>query len=122
VESAVTAAVVLPRERLSGLVAAGPRPSGKLVGNCEQRLFRRPDDGIHRGFDPVAEADIARGGAFFSNYEPLTPDDARRLVDHVVEFDRFTTPMQQPPAEFARPPTTGSRVSSAPPRARAGPT
>ena len=115
-EDDITASVVLPRDRLSGLDPADTRPSVKLVVNCEQQLFQRPDDGIHRGFDPVAEADIARGGTFFSNYEPLTPDDARRLVDHVVEFDRFTTPMQQRLAEFARHPTTGFVVSSAHPR------
>ena len=67
--------------------------SRKYVTNCEQLLFQRPDDAIHRGYDKQAEADIA-GGAFLSNFEPLTRDDARALVDDAVAFSKFTQPME----------------------------
>ena len=115
-EDDITASVVLPRTRLNGLEPGDRHPSVKLVANCERRLFQRPDDAIHRGFDPVAEADIATEGTFLSNFEPLTPDDARRIVERVVDFDLFTPPMQERIAEFARHPATGYIASSAHPR------
>ena len=34
----------------------------KLVENCEFRLFQRPDDAIHRGFDTQTERDMADPG------------------------------------------------------------
>ena len=52
-------------------------PSLKFVKNCEHRLFQRPDDAIHRGYDKQTEADFAQPGNFFSNYEPLTASMAR---------------------------------------------
>jgi hypothetical protein len=64
------------------------------VSNCEALLFQRPDDAIEPGFDEHAEADIASPGTFLSNYEPLTSEQVRSIVDHVVVFDRFTTPMR----------------------------
>src|SRR5690606_31573167 len=94
-EDDITASVVLPRTRLNGREPGDRHPSVKLVAHCERRLFQRPDDAMHRGFDPVAEADIATEGTFLSNFEPLTPDDARRIVERVVDFDLFTPPMQE---------------------------
>ena len=65
-----------------------------------------------------AEADIASPGTFLSNFEPLTVGSRRAgMVDHVVEFDRYTEPMKQLIAEFRR--TSGKPayvVSSAHPR------
>jgi hypothetical protein len=115
-EDDITASVVLPRESLTGLDPEYSHPSVKLVVNCERRLFQRPDDAIHRGFDKDAEADIARADTFLSNYEPLDARAARALVDNVVEFDQFTEPMQTLIREFAANPTSGFVVSSAHPR------
>lgn len=71
-------------------------PSRKFVSNCEYRLFQRPDDAIHRGFDKQAEADLARQGAnFISNFEPLTCEDVKVMMDKVVDFDAFTAPMKR---------------------------
>ena len=96
VEDDITASVVLPRERLSGLDAEFTDPSVKLVLNCETLLFQRPDDAIHRGADKQAEADIASPGTFLSNYEPFHARSRRRRSSgHVAEFDKFTSPMQQ---------------------------
>ena len=91
-------------------------PSVKLVANCERRLFQRPDDAIHRGVDVQAESDIAGPGNFLSNFEPLTVEQARTLVEHVVEFDRYTEPMKQLLAKFVEQPETEFIVSSAHPR------
>jgi len=94
-EDDITASVVLPRSALSGLDPEYDHPSVKLVSNCETLLFQRPDDAIHRGFDRQAEADIASSDTFLSNYEPLTCDQVRAMLDNVVEFDRYTEPMKR---------------------------
>jgi hypothetical protein len=94
-EDDITASVVLPRSALNDLDPEYGHPSVKLVNNCETLLFQRPDDATHRGLDRQAEADIASPDTFLSNYEPLTYDQVRAMVDHVVEFDRFTEPMKR---------------------------
>ncbi len=112
-EDDITASVVLPRERLNNLDPEYPNRSVKLSVNCETLLFQRPDDAVHRGFDKDAEADIASPGTFLSNFEPLTVEAARAIVDQVVEFDQFTEPMKKRLRDFAAHPTTGHVVSSA---------
>ena len=84
-----------PSASLSGLDREQKNPSVKLVANCETLLFQRPDEAINPGADWQAEADIASPGTFISNFEPLTVEQARALVDHVVEFDRYTDPMKR---------------------------
>jgi len=86
------------------------------VANCERRLFQRPDDAVRRGSDRQAEADIASSGNFFSNYEAFDAERARALVDHVVEFDRYTEPMKQRLESFLDDPPADYVVSSAHPR------
>ncbi len=116
VEDDITASIVLPRESLNDLDPEYPNPSVKLVANCERRLFQRPDDAVRRGLDRQAEADIAGDGNFFSNYEPFDAEQARTMVDHVAEFDRYTEPMKQRLQSFLREPEAGYVVSSAHPR------
>jgi len=116
VEDDITASVVLQRESLSDLDAEYPNPSVKLVANCERRLFQRPDDAIRPGADRQAESDIASAGNFFSNFEAFDREQARALVDHVAEFDRYTDPMKQRLESFLRDPQTDYVVSSAHPR------
>jgi hypothetical protein len=110
--------VVLPRESLNDLDPEYANPSVKLVANCELMLFQRPDDAIHRGADRQAEADIASGGTFVSNYEPIPFDQAVGIVEHVVEFDRYTDPMKRLLEGFASGDNGGPShvVSSAHPR------
>ncbi len=86
-EDDITASVVAPD-------ADPSKPSLKYVQNCETRLFQRPDDAIHRGYDKQAEADIATPGTFLSNYEPLTAADARAQIEDAVGFSAYTAPMQ----------------------------
>jgi len=115
VEDDITASLVLPRESLNNLDPEYSHLSVKLVQNCEERLFQRPDDAIHRGFDKDAEADLSTPGTFISNFEPLSVAQTRELVDHVVEFDQYTDPMKKMLAEFAAK-GKGYVVSSAHPR------
>jgi hypothetical protein len=115
-EDDITASVVVPRESLNDIDPRYSNPSVKLVTNCEALLFQRPDEAIHRGFDAQAEADLATPGTFISNFEPLSVEQARAIVDHVVEFDQYTEPMQQLLARFVKGCGYAYAVSSAIPR------
>jgi len=115
-EDDITASVTLPRKALNDLDPEYDNPSVKLVANCERLLFQRPDDAIYRGVDTQAEADIAGPGNFLSNFEPITIDAARALVEHVVEFDQYSEPMKHLLQSFADRPETDFVVSSAHPR------
>jgi hypothetical protein len=116
VEDDITASVVLPKSSLRYLDPEYRNESVKLLTNCEARLFQRPDDAIHRGFDKDAEADIASPGTFISNFEPLDAEKARALVDQVVEFDQYTEPMKRLIGAFVANPKPAWIVSSAHPR------
>ncbi|MGO9241949.1 MAG: hypothetical protein ACLQBJ_14190 [Bryobacteraceae bacterium] len=115
-EDDITASVVVPRESLNDLDARYSNPSVKLVTNCEALLFQRPDEAIHRGFDAQAEADLAAPGTFISNFEPLSVEQARAIVDHVVEFDQYTEPMKRLLEGFVKGCGVSYAVSSALPR------
>ena len=93
----ITASTVVPGSQL-GL---DPARSYKLVENCENLLFQRPDDAIHRGYDTQAERDIATPGTFLSNFEPLTRADAVAMRDDAVTFTAFSEPMAQLISRFA---------------------
>jgi hypothetical protein len=92
-EDDITASVVVPPHILSNRSTGGR--SAKFVLNCERRLFQRPDDAIHRGYDKQTESDFTQAGNFFSNYQPLKRKDAQALIDDAIGFDQFTAPMQQ---------------------------
>ena len=87
-EDDITASVVTPG-------AAADAPSWKFVQNCEARLFQRPDDAIHRGYDKLTEKELAEPGNFISNFEPLTLEDAQDIADEAIGFSKFTAPMQR---------------------------
>ena len=78
-----------------GAFAVAPHASRslKFVQNCEYRLFQRPDDAVHRGYDKQTESDFAQPGNFFSNYQPLTRADAQRELEDSINFAKFTPPM-----------------------------
>lgn len=115
-EDDITASVVVPRKQLTGLGASAVEPSLKFVRNCEYRLFQRPDDAIHRGYDQQTESDFSKPGNFFSNYEPLDGDTATEMLDDAIGFDRFTAPMQAVVRQAARGGASDYFVSSAHPR------
>ncbi len=116
VEDDITASVVLPRESLTNLEAGYPHQSVKLLANCEARLFQRPDDAVHRGFDKDAEADLAGPGNFLSNFEPLTQADVQKMLDNVVAFDQYSDPMKKLLSDFVTGGKTQFVVSSSEPR------
>ncbi len=93
-EDDITASVVVPRSQLKHLPEADNSPSLKFVLNCEKRLFQRPDDAIHRGYDKQTEKDFSRTDNFFSNYEPLKAETAREIMEDAIGFNQYTEPMQ----------------------------
>lgn len=95
-EDDITASVVAPRRALAGLPDwAEKETSLKFVQNCETSLFQRPDDAILRGYDKHTERDFARPGNFFSNYEPLSRETAKSIVEDSIGFDAFTDPIRK---------------------------
>ncbi len=95
-EDDITASVVVPPDRLEDVpeAASAPGVSLKFVHNTETRLFQRPDDAIHRGYDKFTEADFSRPDNFFSNYEPLPAKAAQEMIEEAIAFHQFTEPMQ----------------------------
>ncbi len=93
-EDDISASVVVPTGGIEYPPTWVSEPSVKFVTNCEFRLFQRPDDAIHPGYDKQTELDFSRPGNFYSNYQPLTRDEVRELTDDFVEFGKFTDPMR----------------------------
>ena len=92
-EDDITASIVAP----GGLISTPDSElSRKFVTNCESLLFQRPDDAIVRGYDKQTESDMsdAQANLFISNFEPLTPADARAMAADAPGLSRFTQPMQ----------------------------
>jgi hypothetical protein len=94
-EDDITASAVVPAGQLRHLPPGAQAVSYKFAVNCEYRLFQRPDDAVHRGLDKQTEADLARPDNFVSNFEPLTAEQAKALVERVTEFDDFSPPMRE---------------------------
>ena len=94
-EDDISASVVVSAQSLPNLSPKSSNPSVKLVKNCEYRLFQRPDDAIHRGFDTQTEIDMAEPDNFIANYEPLIGDSLEAIVEDVVEFQKYTEPMSK---------------------------
>jgi hypothetical protein len=116
-EDDITASTVVPAARLENLPEGTAKNlSLKFVQNCEQRLFQRPDDAIHRGYDKQAENDFVQPDNFFSNYQPLTPADAQEMIADALGFCQFTEPMQQFIREVAETGTPDYFVCTASPR------
>jgi hypothetical protein len=110
----ITASVTIPTSRLANCNSDYTNPSVKFIQNCENYLFQRPDDAIHRGLDKQAEADLAGNDNFISNFEPLDSNDANILYENIITFREFTQPMQDLIKAAAD--SSGYFVSSAHPR------
>lgn len=117
-EDDITASVVVPADRLTDLNPAYQQGSYKFVSNCENYLFQRPDDAIHRGYDKQTERDMAGPANFISNFAPLTRADATAIRDKAVGFTAYTPPMRDLVRAAAdnTPPGPDYFVSSAHPR------
>jgi hypothetical protein len=115
-EDDITASIVAPTRSLSGLPTDQPVGSVKIVRNCEYRLFQRPDDAIHRGYDKQTELDMSGKGNFFSNYEPLSRSQAWELISDTIGFEQFTLPIQRLIRDVAEGRTASAFVSPHQPR------
>ena len=94
-EDDITASVTLPARHFKYLDQRYKNPSVKLVENCEKKFFQRPDEAVNRGYDKEAEADLSLRNNFTSNYQPLTPEDAKRLLNNAINFDLYTEPIKK---------------------------
>lgn len=94
-EDDISASVVVPVEMLPNTSPKNTNPSVKLVRNCEYRLFQRPDDAIHRGFDKQTEKDMALRDNFLANFEPLGGELLSNIIDDVMGFGQYTDPMRK---------------------------
>lgn len=115
-EDDITASTVIAVERLSGLNSEFRHLCVKLVDNCEEHLFQRPDEAINRGSDLQTEADLSEGNSFISNFEPMQCEDARKIIEDVVNFEKFSLPMQNLIRDAAKMNGASYFVSSAHPR------
>jgi phosphoenolpyruvate carboxykinase (diphosphate) len=115
-EDDITASIVVPAGAVQNLNPDYSNPSVKFAKNCEARLFQRPDEAIHRGYDKQTESDLAQPGNFLSNFEPLTAADARALVEDAMGFVKYTEPMQKLVLAAAKNDGPDYFVSSAHPR------
>lgn len=93
-EDDITASITIPYSQLENLNPEFKNPSVKLVINCESYLFQRPDEAVIRGYDKEAEHDIVQNNTFVTNYEPLTFDNANELYEDVINFEKYTEPVQ----------------------------
>lgn len=93
-EDDISVSATLPAAALDCL-ATSDGGSVKIVENCEAHLFQRPDDAINRGRDTQTEADLADGNNFISNFEPLSSDFAREIVDDAIHFYEYSKPMRR---------------------------
>ena len=115
-EDDISCSVVVPASDAGNVgPAVDTAGSYKFVENCEYRLFQRPDDAVHRGLDKQTEWDLSQPGSFISNFEPLTTNKAREIVEDAIEFDKFSGPMEEL-LQKAAAETEGYVVSTADPR------
>jgi hypothetical protein len=115
-EDDITASVVVPARHLRDLHPELNQYAYKFSQNCEYRLFQRPDEAIVRGYDKTAEADFARPGNFFSNYEPLTQEDAAEMIADTILFDQFSSPIRKVIQHFVNERTPSFCVCTSNPR------
>jgi len=114
-EDDITASVVVPQDQIPGLPAEYAKyPSLKISQNCEWRLFQRPDDAIHPGYDKQTEIDMAERGLFCSNFEPIKASDMEHHTEQLYFYDLFTEPMKKHMMDATK--SDGMNICSAKPR------
>jgi len=102
VEDDITASALVPATSIKYLNPEYKNPSVKVITNCEYRLFQRPDDAIHRGYDKQAELDLASPNTFLSNYAPLTHQDVREITEDAIGFDSYTDVVKNMLSDFLK--------------------
>ncbi|NND31849.1 MAG: hypothetical protein HKN76_04605, partial [Saprospiraceae bacterium] len=94
-EDDITASIVLDAKKLKYLNPDYENRSVKIVKNCEARLFQRPDDCVHKGYDKQAEADLTGPNCFISNFEPLTRTQVSAIQEDTIGFEDYTEPVKE---------------------------
>ena len=94
-EDDISVSVTLDSGHLKGVSDYYNGKSVKIINNCEFRLFQRPDEAIHRGYDIEAERDLAGNNNFISNYEPLSKEDAKEFIENSISFEEYTDPIKK---------------------------
>ncbi len=94
-EDDITVSAVVPVSQLKNLSPDHQGIALKFIANCEYRLFQRPDDAIHRGYDKQAEADLAIPNTFISNFQPLTLAEGEAIIAEAIEYDKYTLPIKR---------------------------
>ena len=102
VEDDITASALVPSSSIEYLNPKYKNPSVKVITNCEYRLFQRPDDAIHRGYDKQAERDLSSPNTFLSNYEPLAHEQVRQITDDAIGFDSYTDTVKNMLTDFQK--------------------
>lgn len=92
-EDDISASVIIPTAALDDPTLR-QGIAQKFTLNCENRLFQRPDDAVHRGLDKKTESDLTKPRNFISNFEPLTHEFVDQLARRAVDFASFTQPME----------------------------
>lgn len=116
-EDDISASCVIPTSYVDGKLNRRYKDSSiKLITNCENKLFQRPDDAVVRGLDKQTEADLSQKDNFISNFQPLKTVDAQEILDDVVNFQEYTQPMQDLIREAAGMNSDEYFVSSSHPR------
>ncbi len=93
-EDDISATLTVPRRQLKSISSDIKNESLKLVENCEYLFFQRPDEAINRGYDKQAEEDLSKKNNFTTNYEPLTPEDGKEIIEDAIQFDKYTDPIK----------------------------
>lgn len=94
-EDDISATITVPSKQLNNLNKEYDNESVKLVANCESHLFQRPDEAVIRGYDKEAEREIVDNNTFLTNYEPLSKENAKELVENAISFEKYTEPVQE---------------------------
>jgi len=94
-EDDISATLTLPATRFEHLHPDTHNKSIKFVQNCEYLFFQRPDEAINRGYDKQTESDLSQMNVFTTNYQPLTPDDGKEILEEAIDFDKYTYPIKK---------------------------
>lgn len=93
-EDDISATLTLPAHNIKYLRKDLRNKSVKFVENCEYFFFQRPDEAINRGYDKQAESDLSQMNNFTTNYQPLTSEDGKEIIEEAIEFDKYTQPIK----------------------------
>ena len=96
IEDDITASMVVPREpRSTACIRRRATRRVKFVKNCEDRLFQRPDDAIHRGYDKQTESDFASPDNSSRTTSRSAAPMPGRWSSDAIGFEQFTAPMRK---------------------------